>query len=139
MAIRLIFEAQGDELRLVRQGRVEMEAPGAPVANRSGAPGVYAEVRDALEQTLYQANLSSQMSSGVEAFSPEGAIQRVDAPAERKLFVVVAPDFADARSLVVVRRTAPRATDGPHGRVRAESEPEQELMRVDLTGGGDAQ
>jgi hypothetical protein len=139
MAIRLIFEAQGDELRLVRQARVEMAVPGSPVENRTAAPGVYAEVRDAVEQTLYQANLSSQMSSAVEVFSPEGAIQRVDAPAGRKMLVVVAPDFADAKSLVVVRRTAPRATEGPQGRIQSASEPEQELTRVDLTGGGDAE
>jgi hypothetical protein len=136
MAIRLIFEAQGDELRLIRHAHVDMEAPGAPVDNGIVAPGVYAEVRDVLEQTLYQANLSSQMASAVEVFSPEGRIQRVDVPAERKMLVVVAPDFAEAKSLVVVRRTAPRATEGPHGRIRSESGSEQELTRVDLTGGG---
>ncbi|HET7436922.1 MAG TPA: hypothetical protein VFN10_19595 [Thermoanaerobaculia bacterium] len=54
MAWRLIFEAVGDELRVVRAQHVAMEAPAPPVEMPEGH-GVFAEMRDADEKTLYRA------------------------------------------------------------------------------------
>ena len=75
------------------------------------------------------------MNQAIEVFSPEGAIERVDAPAQRKVVVVVAPELADAKTLVVVKRGESRGSRLERGGVRTDSAPdeEQELARVDLT------
>lgn len=128
MAVRLILEAEGDRVRVVATRRVDMEAPAAP-AEPTQAPGFYAELRDEREQTLYQANLSSQITRSVEVFAPGGEIRRVDAPDEKRVVMVVAPDLPDATSLVVVRRHEAGA-----GTLAMDQGADvEELARVDLT------
>jgi len=134
MAFRLIFESDQGEIRLARRSRVEMLAPEQPAGMDQRGPGVFAEVRNDREETLYRANISSQLDPTVEVFAPDGSMQRVDAPGQTRVFVVITPDPPEARSLVVVRRGGePQAGDE---RVQTEAvTTEQELARVDLTGG----
>jgi hypothetical protein len=123
MALRIILQATGDEYRLLRKPqRVEMIVPPAPVETDPG--GVYAELRDANDGTLYQHDISSRIAPTVEVFSEDGAIERVAVPARTRTIMLILPDDADARSLVVVR--TPRFK----GRgVRSESASEPEVLQ----------
>jgi hypothetical protein len=133
MALRIILEASGDDYRMLREPqRVEMVVPPAPVAAESG--GVHAELRDADDRTLYQHDLSSHVTQTVEVFAPDGAIERVAVPERTRTIMLILPDDADARSLVLVR--TPRF-DGRG--VRSESAPEPDvLQRFSLTSDEDA-
>lgn len=126
MALRLIFEADGERVRVVRAQRVEMIAP--ELHTSDAATGVFAEMRDANESTLYRANLSPQLSRGMEVFSPDGAMTRIDAPERKQLAMLVVPDHEEATDVVVVRRGA--ALRG--GGIRAEATSEEELDRMSL-------
>ena len=135
MTLRLILESQGSEVRVVSARRVDMDAPASPPTTPSQAPGVYAEVRGPHDETLYQANLTTQLSPTVEVFSPDGSIQRVQAPDEKQLTVVVAPDVADAESIVVVRRSeAVETSTGQRVRsVSRDDDAVEELIRIPLS------
>src|SRR5882724_12481815 len=103
MAFRLILESNGDELRLVRKTRVNMIAPAPSTDGNQRGPGVYAEVRNVRDETVYQTNLSAQLHATVEVFATDAPIQRVDAPEQKRVVVLVIPDPPDAHSLVLVR------------------------------------
>jgi hypothetical protein len=129
MAFRLVFEAEGDQVRLVRKQRVEMDAAGQPAVTEARPLGVFAELRNRDEETLYQLNLSPQLDHGVEVFAPDAGIRRVDAAAEKRFVVVVVPEDEQANAVVVVRRDGP--TDGVG--IAAESAGgTRELARVSL-------
>jgi hypothetical protein len=131
MAFRLIFEAEGDEVRLVRKQRVEMDAPEQPAASDARALGVFAELRNRDEETLYQLNLSPQLDHGVEVFAPDAAIRRVDAPAEKRFVVVVVPEQEDANAVVLVRRSGETPSNAV-GIAGESAEGTRELARVSL-------
>ncbi|HEY0372620.1 MAG TPA: hypothetical protein VGD79_11500 [Thermoanaerobaculia bacterium] len=129
MAFRFIFESDGDGVRVRSKTRVDMIAPELPADPPEPAPGVYAELRDASEQTLYRANLSAQIAPTVEVFAPTGKVERVNAPGEKRIAVVVVPEAPEAASVVVVRRHDARQA----GDVRLESiEGDEELARASL-------
>lgn len=132
MAFRLIFEAQGNEIRLVRRERVDMLAPATTTDPAERRAGIYAEVLNDRKETLYQTNLSPQLDAGVEVFAPSGEVQRVDAPERRRIVMVVVPETPEAESLVVVKRASPFAAS--ERVVNAESvETDEVLVRVSLT------
>lgn len=131
MAFRLTFESEGGTIRLLRKRRVDMIVPDEPVPDGQRASGVFAELRNEREETLHEVDLSQQFEPTLEVFSPTGAMQRIDAPEEKRLVVVILPEPAEASSVVVVRR-------GGHGRVpgdrriRSEAAGAEELARVSL-------
>ena len=108
-----------------------MIAPDPPTELAASGPGIFAEVRDHLDQTLFRANISSQVGLSVETFSPDGAIQRVDAPSQRRVILLVVPDPPEARSLVVTRRAQGQTSGDGRFAARPFAE-DQELMRVSL-------
>lgn len=97
-AIRLIFEYEGDEVRLVSQQRVEMYVPPSDDIEGEEEQGFRGEVRRADGATLYRRVLSDPMPGTVEVFSndPEETIVRVPTERPSGTFVVVVPELDDA-------------------------------------------
>jgi len=118
MAIRLIFETDGRAITLVRRQKVEMLVPEAPAAPRAG---IMAETRDVADQPLYQQSVDAQLEPSVEVFSPNGI--RREETGEKRMFMLILPDDANAKSLVFVDAT-------PRAGIAAEAS--RELARFDL-------
>ena len=98
MAIRLIFETDGNEIRLLRKKRVDMEPPGSP--QMSAQSGIVAEMRDAEDHLLHQQPLGD-LEPGIEVFGPEG-VHREEMPGMNRTFMLVLPEHEAAASLVFV-------------------------------------
>lgn len=122
LALRLIFEYEGDRVRLVSQTPVDLAVTGFDLA-RTQRAGYYVDTRDAGGQTLARVPARNVFSASTEVFpeQPGEPITRVALPTPRGAFTVVvpAPDGADSVSVVRVAATptdaaAPgaRAADG---------------------------
>jgi hypothetical protein len=111
-ATRLIFEYEGDEVRLVAQQNVEMVIPPTPVS--ADAPGYYVDARDAGGRTLARVAAAGAFARSVEVFPEDHRepITRADVPQRRGAFTVTVPssDQADHVTLVRLAGTAPGAT-----------------------------
>ena len=118
MALRVIVEVEGDGFHLIDAKHVDMPAPAVPDAPVN--EGVYAELRDANDETLLQRSLSQQLDAGVEVFAPGGAARRIDAqPPKQTVMLVLPDDNRDARSIVFLRAEEQRLGGG--GGAAAES------------------
>jgi hypothetical protein len=105
-AIRLIFEYEGDTLRLVAQQSVEMvvaESAADPSAART--PGYYLDARDAAERTLARAPARGAFGRSAEVFPErhEDPIQRIDVEQPRGAFTVTLPAIDAADHVTMVR------------------------------------
>jgi len=135
MSYRVILESAGGEIRVIRKTRVDMIAPAMPVDVDQKGPGVYAEIRDDTDRTIYRTSISAQLAPTIEAFDADGAVQRVDAGDRKRVIVLVIPDSPEAHSLAVVRHGGEGAP-ASSARFRAEAtSSEEELLRVPLSGG----
>ena len=109
-AVRLIFEYEGDEVRLVSQQPVDVAVTGFDLT-REHQPGHYVEVRGARDETLSRVRVPTEMVASAEVFpeEPGQPIVRVDLPQARGAFTVVvpAPEAADHMSVVRVPAVAP--------------------------------
>jgi len=132
MAFRLIFESDGNEIRLIRKSRVDMIAPAPPTDADQRSPGVFAEVRNDRDETMYQTNVSAQLQPTVEVFAPDAPIERVDAPNQKRVVVIVIPDPPDARSLVLVRRGGEEAVGAEEHLLSEGVTIKHELVRIPL-------
>jgi hypothetical protein len=98
-AIRLIFEYDGDEVRLISRQHVDMPVPPTDALERyEGQQGSWAEVRDADDTTLYRQILHDPIRRDAEVFSdgPEQSIARVPVERPTGVFFVLVPDFPEA-------------------------------------------
>jgi hypothetical protein len=111
-AVRLIFEYEGDHVRLVAQQRVDIAVTGFDVSPLS-APGHYVETRNADDRTLSRVPLRAGFDPSVEVFpeEPGGEIARVDVAEPRGALTVVvpAPEAADHVAIVRFRPGEPEA------------------------------
>jgi hypothetical protein len=112
-AMRLIFEYDSEEVRLVHQAPVTMVIPEANP--EQDAPGVYVDSRNAANASLARVRAPEALSQSVEVFPspsrPDERIHRIDAPAVGAFSVVVpAPQEADH---VTVVRVAPADVSPP--------------------------
>jgi hypothetical protein len=111
LAIRLIFEYEGDQVRLVSQVPVDLVITGFDLT-RTQRPGYYVDTRDASGQTLARVPARNVFSTSTEVFpeQPGELITRVDLPTPRGAFTVLvpAPSGADSVSLI---RVVPGAAD----------------------------
>ena len=127
-AMRLIFEYEGNQVRLVSQQPVEMAITGSDIAQVE-QPGYYVDTRDARDRTLARVPARNAFSASVEVFpeKPGEPISRVDVAQPRGAFTVVVPIPEDA--------PASRATSPVEGDTQI-----TELARFPLTanaqGGG---
>ncbi|XVV16160.1 hypothetical protein ACQP2X_17930 [Actinoplanes sp. CA-131856] len=98
-ALRLVFEYDGDDVRVVSRQRVEMTIP----ATGEGEAGLRAELRTADGGVLERRALPP-IPDGVEVFSPEPGRTVERAPVDRPsgVFTVLVPDLAGADHLALV-------------------------------------
>ena len=104
--MRLIFEYEGDQVRLVSQAPVNLSITGFDLA-RTQRPGYYIDTRDAAGQTLARVPARNLFSTSTEVF-PEQAgdlISRIEVATPRGAFTVVVPAGNGADSVSVVRVT----------------------------------
>ena len=91
-AMRLIFEYEGDEVRLVSQQPVEMVIPGADLSELSHS-GYYVETKDSGGKALFRTKAHNAFSTSTEVFPEEKGkpITRVDLPKAKGAFTVITP------------------------------------------------
>jgi hypothetical protein len=130
-AIRLVFEYEGDDVRLVSQLRIEKALPQPDQsADALEFRGTWSEVRDAAGATLDRRVLVDPMPRDAEVF-PERLGEEISRqPIERPsgVFTVLVPDVEGADHVAVLSNSP-----GQLG-VRAAAEP-TELVRVALAAG----
>jgi len=117
-AMRLIFEYEGNQVRLVSQQPVEMAITESDLA-RVGHPGYYVDTRDANDRTLARVPARNAFSASVEVFPqrPGEPISRVDVAQPRGAFTVVVPVPENADYFSVVQITPGRPeTQAPASR-----------------------
>lgn len=113
-ATRLIFEYDGDDVRLVAQQNVEMVVPAASASAQAVAtdtPGFFLDARDAGGRTLARVAAQGAFARSAEVF-PENhnePITRVDVPQLRGAFTVTVPAADEADHVTLVRIAAPEA------------------------------
>ncbi len=144
-AMRLIFEYEGNQVRLVSQQPVEMAITGSDIAQVE-QPGYYVDTRDARDRTLARVPARNAFSASVEVFpeKPGEPISRVDVAQPRGAFTVVVPVPEDADYFSIVQITPGRPdTQAPASRATSPVEGGTqitELARFPLTanaqGGG---
>lgn len=115
-AVRLIFEYEGEVVRLISQQPVEMAVADSDISGLDPSAH-YIDTRDATGKTLARVKARGAFSTSAEVF-PERAgepITRVDIPTPKGAFTVVLPiaDNADHFTLVKVAPSvqAPGARD----------------------------
>jgi len=111
-AVRLIFEYDGDTVRLVLQQPVDVAVTGSDVALTS-PPGHYVEVRARDGQALSRVRVHGGIPSDAEVFGEPGTAitrTRVDRPQGAFTVVVPAPQAASRIALVRVEPPSPVAT-----------------------------
>lgn len=125
-ALRLTFEYEGDEVRLVSQQRVAMLVPPADLADdQEERAGFWFEVRDREDRPIYRRGTQNPLRTHLEVFPPKDApFTHVEMPEPRGVFTLLVPDLEDARTLALVGSLPGRA----QGLAAA-----QEIRRFDLT------
>ena len=114
-AVRLLFEYDGTDVRLVAEQPVEMAITGFDIA-RSVESGYYVEVRDAEEATLARLPARGAFAASAEVFPEQHGepITRIDVEPKGAFTVVVpAPERAHHVSLVAMKSAGEEG--GPAG------------------------
>jgi len=131
-AVRLIFEYEGDSVRLVSQQPVDAVISGFD-AHPEVRPGHFVETRDENGKRLARVAARGAFAESAEVFPEDHAepITRVDVEA-RGAFTVIVPAPAEATEIALVRiaPAAPEAEFGPGG--GATSPPPSAAEAVDL-------
>lgn len=139
-AVRLIFEYDGDETRLVYQQPVDVAIPGFDLPQEQ-TPGHHVEVRGSNEELLSRVPVRVGMTTSMEVFPErhDEPITRTELPQARGAFSVVVPVTAAADHVTLVRIGAgqPEATElGARATSPVAGAPEVvELGRFDLDRG----
>ena len=110
-AMRLIFEYDGDEVRLISQQPVDMVVTGADLAQVQG-PGTFVDARDGANRTLARVHARGMSEGSAEVFpeKPGQPIVRVAVERPRGAFTVVVPAPQAAANVAVVRIQPDAAT-----------------------------
>jgi hypothetical protein len=126
-AVRLTFEFEGEEVRLVSLHRVAMLVPPPDEPGREEAQaGFWYEVLDAQDRPMYRRGARNPLRSDIEVFGegPDGSFTHVEMPQPRGVFTLLVPDLEDARTLALIG-----APPGP----TQEASVAREIARFDLT------
>ena len=137
LSMRLIFEYDGDNVRLVMQQPVDALVTGFDVS-RTQREGFFVDTRDASGRTLARVPVRSAFQGSAEVFPerPGEPITRVTVDRPRGAFTVIVPVPHDADHVRVVQVTpaqpdavlpTSRATSAPAGAAQ-----ERELARFPL-------
>jgi hypothetical protein len=130
-AFRLVFEYEGEDVRLISQSRIEKALPpGDPSAGRSGFQGTWSELRDSSGATLDRRVLVNALPPDMEVFPEQLGEEIRREPLERRagVFTLLVPELSGADHVAVLSNAPAEAGDG------AATGP-VELIRVDLTAG----
>ena len=130
--VRLVFEYEGDDVRLLSRRRVDMLAPPSDtLKGHERQQGFWAEVRSADGSTLYRHVMPDPVRRDVEVFSndPEQSISRVPVDRPVGVFTLLVPETKGAEYLALVR-SAPELTGLRAGNII-------EVLRVPLTPKGE--
>jgi hypothetical protein len=115
-AVRLIFEYEGDRVRLISQQVVDMAVTGFDLPDVA-QPGYYVDARDAQNRTLARVVARGAFGSSMEVFpqKPGDPITRIDVDQPRGAFSVVvpAPESTDHVTVLQLAERAPRAPGEP--------------------------
>jgi hypothetical protein len=113
-AVRLIFEYEGDEVRLVAQQPVDVAVPGFDLA-KVPHPGHYVETRTTAGEPLSRVPVREAFSTSAEVFPEKlgGAITRVDVARPKGAFTVIVPAGAAAAEVALLQVHAPVEPGGP--------------------------
>jgi hypothetical protein len=140
-AVRLIFEYDGDDVRLVGQQDVDVAVTGFDLA-AVPQPGRYVEARGAADEPLSRVPIREGFSTSAEVFpeDPGEPITRVDVERPRGAFTVVVPAPQGADHVAVVELRPPARDEAPLGAGATDAVPGEpevvELGRFQLTGRG---
>jgi hypothetical protein len=114
-AVRLIFEYEGDRVRLVSEQPVDVAVTGFDLP-QSTDPGYYVEARTTDNRTMARVPARGAFAGSMEVFpeKPGDPITRIDAAQPRGAFTVVvpAPEPASQVTLVRLQRPAEGAARG---------------------------
>jgi len=135
--MRLIFEYEGDNVRLTMQQPVDTAVTGFDIS-RTQREGYYVDTRDASGRTLARVPARGAFRASAEVFpeKPGEPITRVDEPNPRGAFTVIVPVPRDANHVSVVHitpaqpgatRPAAPGTSAPEGAPQ-----EREIARFPL-------
>lgn len=107
-AIRLIFEYEGDQIRLISQQRVDVAIPGHKLPQEA-QEGKFVEVRNAARDPISRVRIADSLGASAEVFpeQPGEPITRVDVERPKGAFTVVVPAPEEAREVAVVQLTPP--------------------------------
>jgi hypothetical protein len=107
-ALRLIFEYEGDRVRLVSQQDVDVAITGFDLPDVH-PPGYYVDSRDAANQTLARVAARDAFGSSAEVFpqQPGDPITRVNVEQPRGAFSVVVPAPEATDHVTVLQVVAP--------------------------------
>ncbi|MGZ4618155.1 MAG: hypothetical protein ACXV3F_05400 [Frankiaceae bacterium] len=102
--MRLIFEYDGDDVRLVSQQRVDVVVTGFDIAS-GPQPGNYVEMRSDVGEALARVPVREAFTGSAEVFPerPGEQITRVDVERPHGAFTVVLPAPEGAKRIAVVR------------------------------------
>jgi hypothetical protein len=121
-AIRLIFEYEGEAVRLISQQPVEMVVSDT-ATSVPDRPAHFVDIRDAANKTLARVAAPGAFAASAEVFPERSGdpITRVDIPVPKGAFTVVVPVMDDTDHVTVVK-VAPstEAPPGPEGLRRAQ-------------------
>lgn len=116
-SVRLIFEYDGDKVRLVSQQPVDMVVTGFDLP-QTEALAYHVEARDANDKTLARVPARNAFERSAEVFPerPGEPIVRHDVPVPKGAFTVVVPAPAAANHVTLVQvvpgKPAPAAAEG---------------------------
>ena len=115
-SVRLIFEYEGDRVRLVTQQPVEMAVTGFDLP-QVDHPGYYVESRDVSNRTLARVPARNAFIGSAEVFPENHAepITRLDVPQPKGAFTVVVP-VPDTADHVTVMHLVPGKLAAPADR-----------------------
>ena len=109
-AARLIFEYDGDQVRLVQQVPVEVASANLQTAGTEEV-GVFVDVRDATNRTLARVPAHHAFSTSLEVFPErhDEPIVRTEVPRAKGAFTVLVPTPQESTHATLVNIAAPRA------------------------------
>lgn len=132
-AVRLIFEYDGDDVRLVSQQPVDVAVPGFDLS-RVLRPGHYVETRDETNAPLARVPIREAFATSAEVFPEDHSepITRIDVAKPQGAFTVIVPAGAEATqvALLHVRPPTEPTVERPSTRATTPTSAEPEVAEI---------
>ena len=130
-AVRLIFEYDGDDVRLVSQQPVDVAVSGFDLAPAPAA-GHFVELRTAANEPLNRVPVRGAFAASAEVFPEQHGdpITRVDVASPRGAFTVVVPAGPEAVRAALLQVVPPSRGSRPSPRAAAPGAGEPEVREI---------